>query len=57
MPLDRTLLNKIKVKDRTMSTVLTIFLPIAIIGGAALIFQDSFGWKSGNLFEGSDFQF
>lgn len=50
VPLDRTMLNKIKVKDKTLSTILTIALPIVIIAGGALIFQDSFKWKSGPLF-------
>ncbi len=44
--IDPKKIKGVKVKDKALSTVLTIALPVAIITGAGLIFQDSFKWKS-----------
>jgi len=46
----------VKLKDKTLSTILTIAMPIAIILGAAFIFQDAFKWGSID-FSDSDFHF
>ena len=45
IPLDSTGIKKVLLHDKTLSTVLTIALPIGIILGASLIFQDAFEWK------------
>ena len=50
-------INNVKIKDITLSIVFTIALPITVIAVAALIFQDSFKWKEGNLIEDSGFSF
>jgi len=51
--LDPKRVNEVNVKDRTMSTILTICLPIAIIVGVALIIGDqSYSFN----FSESDFQ-
>lgn len=47
--LNEKFLKSVKPKDKTMSTVLTIILTVGIITGLALIFQDSFKWKSAAL--------
>ncbi|MEH6535230.1 MAG: hypothetical protein V7719_02470 [Psychroserpens sp.] len=53
--LDKILLNQehinnIKIKDKTLSTILTIVLPLGILAGIGLAFKDSFEWKS-NTFQ------
>ncbi len=48
IPLDSKFIDSIKEKDKTLSTILTIALPIAIIVGAGYIFQDAFKWKNTN---------
>jgi PBP1b-binding outer membrane lipoprotein LpoB len=48
IPLDSKFIDSIKEKDKTLSTILTIALPIAIIVGAGFIFQDAFKWKNTN---------
>jgi len=45
IPLDSMGIEKVMLHDKTLSTVLTIALPIGIIVGTALIFQDAFKWK------------
>lgn len=57
MKLNERHINNLKLKDKTWSTILTVAVPITIIAAAVLIFQDSFKWKSGNLFEDTDFHF
>jgi hypothetical protein len=57
MQLNEKHINNIKLKDKALSTVLTIALPITVIAASVLIFQDNFKWKSGSFFEGSDFTF
>ena len=42
VPLNSNYIKNVKLKDKTLSTILTIALPIAIIVGAGLILQDSF---------------
>ena len=49
IPLDKKWIQDVKLKDNTLSTVLTIIFPIGIIVGTALIFQDSFKWKSNTV--------
>jgi ABC-type antimicrobial peptide transport system permease subunit len=49
MQLNEKLINTIKLKDKTTSTILSIALPIGIIAGLGLIFQDSFKWKSNTI--------
>ena len=44
--IDSTGIKKVMLHDKTLSTVLTIALPIGIILGSALIFQDAFKWKN-----------
>ena len=53
VPLDANYVNNVKLKDKTLSTILTIALPIAIIVGLGLIFQDTYNLD----FSGSDFNF
>ena len=45
-PIDENLVSTIRLKDKTMSTILTIAFPVVMISSLALIFQDSFEWKS-----------
>ena len=45
VPLDKTKLNKIKVKDDTMSTIMTIALPVVIIGAGLGVF--AYYWYGG----------
>ncbi|WP_242202290.1 hypothetical protein [Aestuariivivens insulae] len=47
MKLSEDYIKSVKQKDKTMSTVLTIALPVAIIAAVGLIFQDAFKWKHG----------
>ncbi len=49
MQLNEKHISNIKLKDKTMSTVLTIILPITVIAAAALIFDDSFEWKDDTI--------
>ena len=46
MALNEKHINNIKIKDKALSTIVTIVLPVAIIVGVgALIFKDGFVWK------------
>ncbi len=47
--LEENSINKIEIKDKTMSTIFTIALPIGIITGLAFILQDSFKWKNNSV--------
>lgn len=49
IPLNENFISSVKEKDKTLSTVLTVALPIAIIVGGLLIFQDSFKWKDSSF--------
>ncbi len=49
VPLNSNYIKNVKLKDKTLSTILTIALPIAILVGAGLIFQDAFKWKDSNM--------
>ena len=44
--LDSYGIKKVMLHDKTKSIILSIALPIGIILGAALIFQDAFKWKN-----------
>jgi len=37
MPLDKNNIQSIKVKDKTVSTILTVVIPIAVVGGVLVI--------------------
>ena len=47
--LDSLGIKEVSQHDKTLSTVLTIALPIGIILGTALIFQDAFKWKDSGM--------
>ncbi len=55
--LDKKYIETIQLKDKVGSIILTILIPVGVIVIAALLLQDSFKWKSDNLFEDSDFTF
>ncbi len=42
VPLDTNFIKNVYLKDKTMSTILTIAFPLAILTGAALIFDNNF---------------
>lgn len=47
LPLDSNNIDRVKIKDRTGSTILTIALPIVIIGIVVLLVADSFSLDPG----------
>ena len=42
IPLDKKMLNKINVKDKTMSIILSVGIPIALLLGAGFVFDNNF---------------
>lgn len=53
VPLDTNYIKKVKLKDKTLSTILTIALPIAVIAGVVLILDKTYRFD----FSDSDFHF
>lgn len=50
IPFEEKRIAAVNEKDKTLSIIMTIGLPIFIIIGSAFIFQDSFEWGSGSVF-------
>ena len=46
--LNQDFIIRINEKDKTLSTISTIALPIVIIAVGILVFQNSFKWKNSN---------
>jgi len=49
VPLDANYVNNVKLKDKTLSTILTIAFPIAIITGGLIIFANNFSVGIGSI--------